>query len=211
MKTVLLIILFLASLHADVKHFKNTQEAVDTFIVALKDGNKQVLSDLFTNEYKKLIKIKELDSDDLNRFLNTYEKFHRLASFDGKSVYIEVGNKGWTFPIPLMKDKNGWYFDIGIGIENMITREIGRNELSMIAALRAGDELEDLQAREDLQAFEIFKNKEYIVALPKNYGKTAIMSFVVDGNGNIYEANLEEIKYIFDNRFKKIDEFNWRY
>ena len=211
MKIILMVILVLVSLQADVQHFKNTQDAFDTFVSALKNKDKKSLTNLLTPKYKEIVAVKNIDKDNLELFLKRYEESHRYVSFDGKSVYIEIGTKGWTLPIPLIKDANGWYFDINIGIDNMITREIGKNELAIISALRANKNVKELQMQKDLKAFMIFQDNERIVAQPNNYKSTAIMTFVSDKNGNIYEADLKEKKYIFDDRFKKIHKNNWSY
>lgn len=211
MKILLIIALVLASLQADVKHFKSTSQAVDAFIEALEKRDKQALEEMFTSRYKEVIVVKEVNADDLKRFLNAYERSHSFETLDGKRMYIEVGKNGWTFPIPLVKDKKGWSFDINMGIENMMVREIGKNELAIITALRAKISLDKLQAREDLTAFEIFKDNDLIVALPQDYERTAIMSFVVDKNGNLYEADLEDKAYAFDKRFKQINKDDWTY
>ena len=38
----------------------------------------------------------------------------------------------WPFPIPLVKETNGWRFDTHEGKEEIINRRIGRNELDVI-------------------------------------------------------------------------------
>ncbi|MDQ7061757.1 MAG: DUF2950 family protein [Sulfurimonas sp.] len=209
MKIILISILVLASLQAGVKHFASAGEVSKSFVSALQNADKKALANLLTPKYKEIVKIKEIDSDDVKRFLSSYEKSHKLASFDGKSVYIEVGTNSWTFPIPMLKDKDGWFFDIEAGVKNMNIREIGRNEMAMIDALRANLVYEDLLMQEDLKVFIIFQDEARIVAIPRSYDKTAIMSFVRDENSKIYEANLFEKEYIFDEGFNEIDATRW--
>ncbi len=210
MKILLIIAFVFASLQADAKHFTSIQKATSSFILALEQGNKKSLADIFTPKYKKIIKIRGVKRDEVKHFLNAYKSSHHFLSYNAKSIFLEVGKKGWTFPIPLIKDKKGWHFDIELGIQNIITREVGRNELAMIEALRTNASFEELTKRKDLTVFNIFKDKDLIVAIPKEYDKTAVMSFVVDKNGNVYQANLKETKYMFDKRFKKINVNDWK-
>lgn len=49
-----------------------------------------------------------------------------------------IGNDAWPFPIPLVKREDGyWRFDTEAGKEELLNRRIGRNELLVLASLRA--------------------------------------------------------------------------
>jgi hypothetical protein len=52
---------------------------------------------------------------------------------------LQIGNKLWPFPFPLLKgDEDGkWAFDTQAGLEEIVNRRIGENELETIATLRA--------------------------------------------------------------------------
>jgi len=50
---------------------------------------------------------------------------------------IAVGEDDWPFPVPLVKDPDGWRFDTEAGIEELLDRRIGRNELHTIETARA--------------------------------------------------------------------------
>src|SRR5215217_1502360 len=52
---------------------------------------------------------------------------------DGGKTLV-VGNEEWPFPVPLVRQTDGWRFDTAAGREEIVTRRIGRNELSVIAA-----------------------------------------------------------------------------
>jgi hypothetical protein len=56
--------------------------------------------------------------------------------FDGGAQKIPVvGNDGWRFPFPLVRREGGWVFDLAGGEQEILTREIGRNELLTIESL----------------------------------------------------------------------------
>jgi hypothetical protein len=48
-----------------------------------------------------------------------------------------VGEVDWPFPIPIAKDEKGWFFDTEAGMEEVINRRIGANELSTIQTILA--------------------------------------------------------------------------
>jgi hypothetical protein len=55
----------------------------------------------------------------------------------GDVAHLVVGDNDWQLPIPVIKTANGWQFDIKEASEEILTREIGRNELAAIEALHA--------------------------------------------------------------------------
>ncbi len=51
-------------------------------------------------------------------------------------VTLVLGNQRWPMPIPLVKTGRGWMFDTEAGLEQVLERRIGANELSAIATLQ---------------------------------------------------------------------------
>jgi hypothetical protein len=62
---------------------------------------------------------------------------------------ILLGRAGWPMPIPLVRDGEGWVFDTEAGLEEIIDRRIGENELAAIAAARAYVEAQRLYGADD--------------------------------------------------------------
>jgi hypothetical protein len=50
---------------------------------------------------------------------------------------LQVGNDRWPLPIPMVRDSTVWRFDPKQGVQALIDRRIGRNELDTIEVLRA--------------------------------------------------------------------------
>jgi hypothetical protein len=57
------------------------------------------------------------------------------AEGDGSQTLI-IGNDDWPFPIPLI-NKAGWQFDSGAGLDEILRRRVGRNELATIQVAHA--------------------------------------------------------------------------
>jgi hypothetical protein len=55
---------------------------------------------------------------------------------EGNRKTLVVGAEGWPFPVPLVSDAGGWRFDTAAGKEEILSRRIGRNELSVIQICR---------------------------------------------------------------------------
>lgn len=49
---------------------------------------------------------------------------------------LEVGDKHWPFPIPIVKNGDRWFFDTEAGKEEILNRRIGRNELATLHVVR---------------------------------------------------------------------------
>ena len=58
----------------------------------------------------------------------------RLATGRYRTRRQDAGHRqrGWPFPVPLVKDGDRWRFDTAAGKEEVLGRRIGRNELSVI-------------------------------------------------------------------------------
>lgn len=64
------------------------------------------------------------------------EKVSFESAGDGSRIAL-LGNDEWPFPFPLVETADGWRFDAGAGLEELLNRRVGRNEILTISALRA--------------------------------------------------------------------------
>jgi hypothetical protein len=73
-----------------------------------------------------------------NDCLNVAGMIREGLAFDesaGGHAVALVGKNHWRFPVPLVRGEQGWTFDLAEGEEEILTREIGRNELLTIESL----------------------------------------------------------------------------
>ena len=70
------------------------------------------------------------------RYLAAWDDSHKVT-VDGDRAIVEVGKTGWTLPIPIVKDGADWRFDVAAGTNEIVARQIGRNELGAIQTLLA--------------------------------------------------------------------------
>ncbi len=205
-KIILIHVLLLTSLSADVRSFPSIQEALDTLIQALETRDKKSLEEFLTPAYKEVVKIKNIDSEDIDNFLKAYKKSHRLAYYGWNEIYLEVGQHHWNFPIPIVHKNNAWSFDIDLGIDNMLTRLIGKYELDIIEALELMT-YEELLTSDLVEMYTFTQDEDRVVARPVSYNKTGYMSFVRTEEKKIFEADLKEELYLFDSRFKEVQRY----
>lgn len=244
------------------KLFETPVEASDAFITAAKTGEDKALLEIFGNKHKDLIGTAEPARDrELRAQVAAMAVERRRFRFnDENSVTMVVGAEAWPFPVPIVKTEKGWQFDSDTGMEEIVARRIGENELAAIATLRAyldaqrlyaavprdgtavrqfarrfqsspgkqdglhwtadveqgeepspaGPEIKDSETPHDGYHFKILTaqgdgapagkydylvNGHFIggfalVAWPADYGKTGIMTFIVNHYGDIYESDL---------------------
>lgn len=61
---------------------------------------------------------------------------HRYVKEPDGTVALYIGAKNWPAPIPLVSKGNVWYFDTEAGMQEILFRRIGRNEMSAIQICR---------------------------------------------------------------------------
>lgn len=90
------------------------------------------------------------DANALEDFLADAEEAVNIEQNEDNEdlAVVTLGADEWPFPIPLVHDAQGWYFDTATGIEEIVNRRIGRNELSTIETMRAYVQAQDEYARE---------------------------------------------------------------
>ena len=87
-------------------------------------------------DYRQLISLDELSTEDRYDFLAAWAKGHRIVRDNERTARLEL-NGTWTLPMPIVQTGKGWKFDTQAGLKEMHTRRIGRNELAAIQSLHA--------------------------------------------------------------------------
>jgi hypothetical protein len=120
------------------KAFTTPEEAVRAFVAALQANDEKELLSIFGTASKELIFSGDPVADRQRRetFIIDYNRKNTLTQ-EGSRMVLNVGEKGWPFPIPLVKRANQWVFDTRAGKEEILNRRIGENEMSTIQTLLA--------------------------------------------------------------------------
>jgi len=120
------------------KKYATGEEAVSAFIKALRENNKEDLLSIFGHDANDLISSGDevADSQGREMFVKSFDEQHRLDVQGDKQILI-VGKNDWPFPIPIVKKDQQWFFDTSAGMEEILNRRIGRNELNTIQVMLA--------------------------------------------------------------------------
>lgn len=139
MKSKLLsgMVLFMLSASAMAQQsFSTPDQATDALANAIGEHNERAMSNLLGENWRDFLPPEGVDPDAVDRFLRDWKVRHNTV-VEGDTAHLVVGDNSWQLPIPVIKTATGWQFDIKEGAEEILTREIGRNELAAIEALHA--------------------------------------------------------------------------
>jgi hypothetical protein len=120
------------------RKFPTPEKAVETLVEALGAGDVDTLSALFGEEYRDEIIGSDLAAARVEwrqAYIRAKEQVALRPSGDGRLIIV-IGRRAWPAPIPLVEDGGQWRFDTEAGIEEIVNRRIGRNELAAIEFAR---------------------------------------------------------------------------
>ncbi|MFX1675545.1 DUF2950 domain-containing protein [Paraburkholderia sp. A2WS-5] len=115
--------------------FATPEAAMSAFGDAVSGNNEAELRKLFGADFRQFLP--PTGAQIRETFLEQWKVSHAIQPAGENHAHIAVGNDGWTFPVPLVKDARGWHFDMTAGAEEMRVRRIGRNELAVIQTMLA--------------------------------------------------------------------------
>jgi hypothetical protein len=118
--------------------FKTPEEAVTALVAALQNNDMAALKSLLGPSSEDLLDSGDpvQDANDRARFLAAYEAKHGLLDEGADRKILVTGEDDWPMPVPLVKRDGVWRFDGEAGIDEMIYRRVGANELGAIDVCR---------------------------------------------------------------------------
>lgn len=132
------LVLLAASAHAQ-QSFPTPEAAAEAFVAALgtKSADEARLAAVLGPEWDQVIPHGSVDREDVDAFLARYREKRVFQKTDATHQSLAVGRDAWTLPVPLVKNANGWTFDLKAGEPEIRARRIGRNEREAEQALLA--------------------------------------------------------------------------
>lgn len=131
------------------KAFPSPEAAAEALVDGIARHDHEAVKSALGADFAKVLPIDDIDPDDVTDFLEGWSKSHRIVAAGDAKALVEVGVLGWTMPVPLVRSKDGWQFDVEAGADEMRTRRIGRNELAVIQAVLAYADAQDEYAAQD--------------------------------------------------------------
>ena len=144
--------------------FKTPEAAMEAFGAAIIDNDEVAKQAIVGKNYRSLIP--PVDAEIRYRFLEDWAKSHKVEMDGENQARIAVGNSGWTLPLPLIKTKAGWIFDLKAGKAEITIRQIGRNELAAIKVAHAFVDAQREYAEKDRNDDGVREYAQKIISSP---------------------------------------------
>jgi hypothetical protein len=128
-----------AAHHTPGAAFPTAEAAVDSLVTGLRANDRPQLDKVLGSDADQILSSGDsvADANGVQSFLNSYDAKHQLQPVEEGVMTLEIGPTDWPMPIPLVRSSDGWRFDTAAGLDEMLTRRIGRNELDTIETCRA--------------------------------------------------------------------------
>jgi len=121
------------------KDFASPEAAVQALVAAAKADDVRALLEVLGEQAEPA-----LDGGDpvqrknsRSKFLEAYAAAHALDGDPKSQVALNVGTDKWPFPFPIVKQGDRWRFDSASGIEELVNRRVGANELATVQSCLA--------------------------------------------------------------------------
>jgi hypothetical protein len=120
--------------------FSTPEEAANALIDAAEQFDVPALEQIFGPDGNDIIHTGEPARDqEVAKEFAQQARTRMQVSVDPKTkgrAFISVGNDEWPFPVPIVKTGTTWSFDTKAGLNEILLRRIGRNELDAIEISR---------------------------------------------------------------------------
>ena len=153
---------------ADAKVFDTPDAAAAAMVTALEKGTNAAIVELLGDAHND-----ELFTDDEAAERENRKRAYEAAkeqmtlredSADTRTVLI--GKDEWPVPFPIVKDAKGWHFDLEAGLDELLARRIGQNELAAIDSLRAVVDAEEDYRVIDRDGDDVLEYAQQFVSSP---------------------------------------------
>jgi len=120
--------------------FASPKEAADALIKAAADYDVPALMQILGPDGETIISSADAvqDKNSATSFVAQAKEKTSVATDpkSSKQAVLRVGNEDWPFPIPIVNRAGKWQFDTKAGLQEILFRRIGTNELDAITICR---------------------------------------------------------------------------
>jgi hypothetical protein len=149
------------------KTFGTPEEAVNALAAAASAQDFQALRVIFGPALEDLENPDRVQAtNDLSEFVAAFNQANRIVRAADSKCTLELGASFWPFPVPLVKRNGQWFFDTEAGKDELLTRRIGRNELSTLQSMRAYVEAQREYAMKDHDGDRVLEFAQKIHSSP---------------------------------------------
>jgi hypothetical protein len=119
--------------------FASPPDAAEALAASVRSGNMTDMVAVLGKEAKAIVSSGDdvADAAARKRFVDAYDAKHEIRQADNGASVLYIGEEDFPFPLPLVQDAGKWRFDTAAGIEEILDRRIGANELAAVKVLQS--------------------------------------------------------------------------
>jgi hypothetical protein len=118
--------------------FSSPDDALQALVSAAMAKDRTALGKIFGSDYDKLLSGDQVEDDkDLGDFSEAVQENATLQKDSDTKYTVVVGKDNWPTPIPMVQKDGKWTFDTKAGMDEVLNRRVGENELAAIETCRA--------------------------------------------------------------------------
>ena len=149
------------------RRFPSPEEAVTALQLATTAANTNALRAILGPNSEELQNPDRVQAtNELKNFSEALAKTNRLVRVSNTLVVLELGDDFWPFPIPIAKKDGSWYFDTDVGKDELLSRRVGKNELSTLSVMRAYVDAQREYASSDHDGDGVLEYAQRLVSSP---------------------------------------------
>lgn len=145
-----------AELHGHA--FAAPEEAVKALKSALAERDLPALRSIFGPELSDIVNPDPVEAtNEFRTVASKIEESTQLVAAGKQRMLLQFGHEATLFPVPIVENGGRWYFDTEAGVEELINRRIGRNELTVLEVIRTYVQAQREYASKDLDGDEVLE------------------------------------------------------
>ena len=150
--------------------FDTPQQAADALVEAADKFDVVALSNMFGPGGEGVVFSGEFAQDKKHATDFAAEaREKKSVSVDPKGenrAFLLIGSEDWPFPVPIVKSGNKWFFDGKAGLQELLYRRIGANELDAIQICYGYVEAQYEYAMQPREGFDLNQYAQRIISNP---------------------------------------------
>ena len=130
----------LANVDGQQAGYATTEQLANALASALRSQSAEQIENLFGTDALDVMPTGKTfeERSTMSSFIEAFDAEHFVQEIYGKYGVLVIGSDNWAFPMPMIRGEDGlWTFDVEEGLQEMVYRQIGRNELETVEILKS--------------------------------------------------------------------------
>ncbi len=149
------------------KSFDSPDEAMKALLEATQADDKKALREMFGPKIKELKSGDDVqDARDFEEFARRLARASRLVREGENKAIIHLGVEDYPFAVPLVRANGKWSFDTAAGMDELLNRRIGENEIQTARLCRGYVAAQQEYVLEDHDGDDVLEYAQRLASAP---------------------------------------------